>query len=651
VEAGAGGDVLTTETKRPVSPGGEELIGKYFPVLDHGFVALVDYMGTDQCVERAARVSYGQGTRQTSETRGLLRYLHRHLHTTPSEMIELKFHCCMPLFVARQWIRHRTASVNEYSGRYSLMPMVFYTPEREQIQKQSTSNKQGRGEPVAPGVADEVRTRLEFERAHVAGNYEWMTSCDVARELARIDLPLSTYCYDAETEVLTDKGFVKWPLVTDEHKLGIWDNEKGTLCYERPEYRTRQRYSGDMYKVSHKSVDLMVTPNHKMWVALNAGKNFSLVPADQLGNRTLVRYSKIAPFAGQFQGLPGWFACAKSMAAMLRLIGFFLGDGHAAKAERNAILFTLRKTRKIGFLRSTCEELGLVCEERSGVHWVVRGEGISEAFKAAFYNAEREKTTPEWVRQLPSDAAIEVLNGMIASDGHSYGQGSCTFTSTSLDLVDAFVLLGIHSGKAINGPYPLTPAEGKNKAVYGATMLSDRCSMPVVNQMNANTSLVPYSGEVFCAKTRTGVLVVRRNGKVVLSGNTQWYWKIDLHNLLHFLTLRVDSHAQWEIQQYGRVMAGMLKMLAPLSYGAWIDYDVCGVRCSRQDMETLRGLLQVSGDLRVVSGAMTSVDIPQGREWDEFLAKLEPRAVPDFTLDLSKSMDASHFEALWNQEK
>ena len=134
-----------TPTKRPVAPEAEEILGLYFPVLDHGFcVSIVDYMGTDECIERAARVSYGAGTRKRSQTRGLLRYLRRHHHTTPSEMVELKFHCCMPMFVARQWIRHRTANVNELSGRYSLMPMLFYTPPTEQLQKQSRKNTQGR---------------------------------------------------------------------------------------------------------------------------------------------------------------------------------------------------------------------------------------------------------------------------------------------------------------------------------------------------------------------------------------------------------------------------------------------------------------------------------------------------------------------------
>lgn len=181
-------------SKRPVSPGAEEILGLYFPVLDHGFVALVDYMGTDECIERAARVSYGYGTRKASLTRGLLRYLRRHLHTTPSEMLELKFHCCMPMFIARQWIRHRAASVNEYSGRYSLMPMLFYTPSPEQLQTQSRANNQGRsGTPVAPEqYADAVGRWNEIRRLS-RDAYEQMTSADMARELARIDLPLSTY--------------------------------------------------------------------------------------------------------------------------------------------------------------------------------------------------------------------------------------------------------------------------------------------------------------------------------------------------------------------------------------------------------------------------------------------------------------------------
>jgi thymidylate synthase (FAD) len=183
-----------SDTKRPTSPAAEEILGLYFPVLDHGFVSLNDYMGTDECIERAARVSYGYGTRKQSQTRGLLRYLRRHKHTTPSEMVELKFHCCMPIFIARQWIRHRTANVNEYSGRYSLIPMLFYTPDEAQLQTQSKRNNQGRsGQAVSTAVHAEAVRRWTASRAALTEGYEWMTGHEVARELARIDLPLSTY--------------------------------------------------------------------------------------------------------------------------------------------------------------------------------------------------------------------------------------------------------------------------------------------------------------------------------------------------------------------------------------------------------------------------------------------------------------------------
>jgi thymidylate synthase (FAD) len=181
-------------TRRSVSPGAEEILGRYFPVLDHGFVALVDYMGTDDDIVRAARVSYGYGTRKSSQTRGLLRYLRRHKHTTPSEMVELKFHCSMPIFVARQWIRHRTANVNEMSGRYSLMPMLFYQPPEEQLLAQSAQNHQGRaGVPLDTALRAEAFQRWQALRADAVATYEWLNGHEVAREIARIDLPLSTY--------------------------------------------------------------------------------------------------------------------------------------------------------------------------------------------------------------------------------------------------------------------------------------------------------------------------------------------------------------------------------------------------------------------------------------------------------------------------
>ena len=182
------------ETRRAIAPEAEAILGGYFPVLDHGFVSLVDYMGTDASVERAARISYGAGTRKVSQTRGLIRYLRRHAHTTPSEMVELVFHCAMPIFVARQWVRHRTASINELSARYSLLPLLFYTPEAGQFAAQSAANNQGREDaPAEAAVYAEAVKQWEALRARATDTYGYLIGEDIAREISRIDLPVSIF--------------------------------------------------------------------------------------------------------------------------------------------------------------------------------------------------------------------------------------------------------------------------------------------------------------------------------------------------------------------------------------------------------------------------------------------------------------------------
>lgn len=184
---------------RPHSEAMDAMLGLARPVLDHGFVRVIDYMGDEPAIVQAARVSYGAGTKAVSEDRGLLRYLMRHRHTTPFEMCEIKLHVKLPVFVARQWIRHRTANVNEYSARYSILAREFYVPEIADIAKQSTMNKQGRADGTDDLRADEAR-----EMMHRAGNnafdiYEMLSADDepddmgIARELARIVTPVSTY--------------------------------------------------------------------------------------------------------------------------------------------------------------------------------------------------------------------------------------------------------------------------------------------------------------------------------------------------------------------------------------------------------------------------------------------------------------------------
>ncbi len=181
------------ETERRVNPGAEQWMNREIKCLDYGFVRLVDYMGDDGAVVQAARVSYGAGTKSVSEDRGLIRYLMRNRHTTPFEMVEFKFHCKLPIFVARQWIRHRTASVNEYSGRYSTMKDEFYMPELEVIARQSNANKQGRDELLTPEQAEVVREILKRDYATVMGDYNRLMEMGVAKELARVGLSLGAY--------------------------------------------------------------------------------------------------------------------------------------------------------------------------------------------------------------------------------------------------------------------------------------------------------------------------------------------------------------------------------------------------------------------------------------------------------------------------
>ena len=192
-------------TRRATVPALEDILYEVLPVLDHGFVRVIDYMGDDGAVVQAARVSYGKGTRRVSEDRGLIAYLMRHRHSTPFEMCEIKYHVKLPIFVARQWIRHRTANVNEYSARYSILDNEFYLPASDKLAAQSAANRQGRGEVLAGEEAARVMALLREDARTAYAHYEEMlneradgSTVDpardgLARELARMNLNLGFY--------------------------------------------------------------------------------------------------------------------------------------------------------------------------------------------------------------------------------------------------------------------------------------------------------------------------------------------------------------------------------------------------------------------------------------------------------------------------
>ena len=192
-------------TKRVTSPELEKILYEVMPVLDHGFVRVVDYMGDDTSIVQSARVSYGKGTKKVSTDSGLIKYLMRHRHSTPFEMCEIKYHIKLPIFIARQWIRHRTANVNEYSARYSIMDKEFYVPEKQHLAAQSTNNRQGRGDLINGKQADSILKILKEDAERNYQHYEEMLNekydgsiiddnkQGLARELARMNLTLNSY--------------------------------------------------------------------------------------------------------------------------------------------------------------------------------------------------------------------------------------------------------------------------------------------------------------------------------------------------------------------------------------------------------------------------------------------------------------------------
>ena len=216
------------QTKRVTAPALESILYEAIPALDHGFVRVIDYMGDDSSIVQSARVSYGKGTKQVSTDAGLIKYLMRHWHSTPFEMCEVKYHIKLPIFIARQWIRHRTANVNEYSARYSILDKEFYLPNVENLAAQSSSNRQGRGDVLEGSQAQEVLELLKNDSERTYNNYETMlnerfdgTTIDqnkkgLARELARMNLTLNTYTqWYWKTDLLNLMNFLR--LRADSH--------------------------------------------------------------------------------------------------------------------------------------------------------------------------------------------------------------------------------------------------------------------------------------------------------------------------------------------------------------------------------------------------------------------------------------------------
>ena len=545
------------ETRRPTTPEAEEILGLYYPVLDHGFVALVDYMGSDESIEHAARVSYGYGTRKRSATRGLIRYLRRHLHTTPSEMVELKFHCAMPMFVARQWVRHRTACLAEGTE-------VFFD---------------------LPGA--EARGRRQLYKLPI-------------EEIWRRFQP-------TRNRTRPDKQRNPFHRRDRLRRMKLRQVNEDTLACQHTRIV-------DVYRNGPKPVFRMVLEDGKSIEATSDHRFLFGTGWDTLGRATGLR---------ETGGRAVW-----------RHGDYFVYVNGAAeeRPERRRSLAGSIAGRELEFV----ERLGGPPVKSE---WVPRP-------RIPWNRLDKAKLVR--IKRIEFVGERETYDLEVEGPYHN------------------FVANGIVTHNSINeysGRYSLMPLlfyspDAENFSLQSSVNNQGREADAAPERLYGDA--IRRWEEVRASASRAYAWMVQEDVArelaridLPLSTYTQWYWKIDLHNLLHFLTLRVDDHAQWEIQEFGRVMAGMLKRVAPLSFEAWIDYQVCGDKLSRMEIEALARLLEPDEDgglaVREGGGSLSFEELRgmgmAPREVRELAGKIRRRRVPDFDLDLSRFRSAEEVAA------
>jgi thymidylate synthase (FAD) len=644
------------ETKRCTTLAAEEILGRYFPVLDHGFVSLVDYMGSDDEIARAARVSYGAGTRKASETRGLIRYLLKHRHCYAPEM---------EVLTVRGWLRWDECDSEEFF----LVPDP--TTRKLHIEKLALE---------VFGVDDEEMSCFKNDRMsyRVTSDHrmwfkkKFQGAGGVSNEFF---------------EIVRAGEMSRW---------GHFDSTAGYQLFDReatrdPIYQFVGFYLGDGSYGSTNRISFHLKKQRK--------KDYLSVLIQELGLSCEVRPSNTYADASVF-----WIAIPDFLRTAL---GASLRARSCDKAFPLENVVNLNGDEVRGLWDGLVNSDGSYAEDRRQVRFSSSSRNLRALFEtlSAMMGVSAHVVScgnggtvvNAYLESLPT---LEARKQAFSSE-HFTGKVYCTTTSTGLLLVR-----GNHDefGFVCGNTSPLEMCE-----------LKFHCAMPIfvarqwvrhrtanLNEISGRYSVLPMlfytppedqmraqskankqgrEGEIDTQDKKVAFSLWERQRKEVvssyewlnnhdfareiaridlpLSTYTQWYWKIDLHNLLHFLSLRVDSHAQWEIQQFGKVMAGMLKRVAPLAYEAWIDYEVCGARLSRMEVDALRTLLRVGTDTqpfltqsrvgqRVAKSALQSnAGGMTDREIEEFFALFpeNPSAVPDFELDLSKAKTAEFFEA------
>ena len=692
------------ETKRPIAPAAEEILGGYFPVLDHGFVSLVDYMGTDDSVERAARVSYGYGTRKVSQTRGLIRYLRRHLHTTPSEMVEFKFHCAMPMFVARQWIRHRTACLAEGTEVYFDLPGGIRR-RGNQLYKLPIEEIWKRFQPTRNRTRPDKQRDPYFRRTRVEG----MRLRQVNEDTLRIQHTRVVDVYKngpkpvfrvrladgKEITATSDHQFLfadGWSTLKKATGLrvaggrAVWDegphflHVNGVVREAPPLYRDKD-WLDEQYNVLHRRLaDIaedcgVSTHTVRKWLRAhsiqgkvgrgrfkagqrpwNQGKRYELGPRDL--SRAWIeanRRSRAGEASNFWRGgtssdresIGRW---TTQVAARIHRQNHWTCQLCEERAEELHCHHIVPVWADPGLARDL-DNLTTLC---GGCHRDITGRELDYVER---FTGEPVKT--EWKRRPRVPWNRIDYAKLVRIESLEYVGERETYDLEVEGPYHNFIANGVVTHNSVNeysGRYSLMPLlfhrpEPEHFGIQSAENNQGRepgTGTPELYQEASRRWEAIRGAAADTYSWMVGENVARELARIdlPLSTYTQWYWKIDLHNLLHFLTLRADPHAQWEIQAYARVMAGMVKRVAPLSFEAWLDYQVMGDKLSRAEIVALARLIDPSEEgLRVRDGAsMSNEDLKEvglsAREIRELRAKLHPREVPDYELDLSTMRDA-----------
>lgn len=697
------------ETKRPTIPAAEEILGQYFPVLDHGFVSLVDYMGSDEDVERAARVSYGFGTRKVSQTRGLVRYLRRHRHTTPSEMVELKFHCAMPMFVARQWIRHRTACLAEGTEVYFDLPggverrgNQLYKLRIEEIWErfQPTRNRTRPDKQQNPHFKRERVKAMKLRQVNEDSKEIQHTRVVDVYKNGRKPVFRMVLADGKSIEATRDHQFLfadGWHTLataTDLEEIGgkaVWTpgdyfvevngvSQRAPATYQDPvwlqrEYRGHRRPIGDIAEacgVSYHTIRKWLTryrltergrgdfkAGHQPW---NLGKTYRTGPKD-LSPEALeaIRAARSGPASNFWKG---------GVSTERESIGRWTTQISARIHEQNQ--WTCQLCHERGSQELHChhvvpvwadldrardpDNLTTLCGD---CHRSIAGQELDfvetlggPPVKAEWVPKPRipwnrlDKTKLVRIERFEFVGVRETYDLEVEGPYHNFiANGVVTHNSVN-ELSARYSLMPLLFYMPQKEQFALQSQSNKQGREGGAP---DEVYAEAVERWER---LRHDAGDAYGWMLEEDVAREIARIDLPVSTYTQWYWKIDLHNLLHFLSLRVDHRAQWEIQQFGQVIAAMVKRVAPLSYEAWIDYDLGAEPLTRVEREVLARLVDGSEDgIAARDGASVSTDVMKemglsAREARELVEKVQAPPSQDFDLDLSSMKSADEMAEL-----